>query len=84
VSHIVKLSSLDVEQPLAIGAWHEKGEDAIRAASVPFTFVPPTGFMSNLLAWKHSIKAESVVRSSAGQGKRPVFTATWLLSRREL
>ena len=47
---VVKLSSLDVEHGLAIGAWHEKGEAAIRAAGVPFTFVRSTGFMSNLLA----------------------------------
>jgi uncharacterized protein YbjT (DUF2867 family) len=71
VQHIVKLSSLDVAQHLAIGAWHEKGEAAVRAAAIPFTFVRPTGFMSNLLAWKHSIVAEGVVRSSAGDGKRP-------------
>ena len=50
VKRILKLSSLDVEHGLAIGAWHEKGEAAIRAVGVPFTFVRPTGFMSNLLA----------------------------------
>jgi uncharacterized protein YbjT (DUF2867 family) len=71
VSHIVKLSSLDVEQHLAIGAWHERGEAVIQAAGIPYTFLRPTGFMSNLLAWKHSIRAEGVVRSSAGHGRRP-------------
>jgi len=67
---IVKLSSLDVEQNLAIGAWHERGEEAIRASGVPFTFLRPSGFMSNLLAWATSIKNEGVVRSSTGDGKR--------------
>jgi (4-alkanoyl-5-oxo-2,5-dihydrofuran-3-yl)methyl phosphate reductase len=71
VSRIIKLSSLDVEQGLAIGAWHEKGEAAIRAAGIPFTFIRPTGFMSNLLAWAHSVKTEKIVRSSAGDGRRP-------------
>ena len=71
VRRIVKLSSLDVEQGLAIGAWHEKGEAAIRASGVAFTFVRPTGFMTNLLAWAHAIKAEGVVRSSTGGGRRP-------------
>lgn len=71
VRRIVKLSSLDVEQGLAIGAWHEKGEAAIRASGVPFTFVRPSGFMSNLLAWAHSIKAKGIVRSSTGSGGRP-------------
>jgi uncharacterized protein YbjT (DUF2867 family) len=68
---IVKLSSLDVEHGLAIGAWHEKGEAAIRNTGIPFTFVRPTGFMSNLLAWAHSIRTESVVRSSTADGRRP-------------
>jgi (4-alkanoyl-5-oxo-2,5-dihydrofuran-3-yl)methyl phosphate reductase len=70
VKHLVKLSSLDVQQGLAIGAWHERGEAAIRAAGVPFTFLQPTGFMSNLLAWAGSIKREGIVRSSTGDGRR--------------
>jgi uncharacterized protein YbjT (DUF2867 family) len=71
VKHLVKLSSMDVQQGLAIGAWHERGEAAIRNSGVPFTFIQPTGFMSNLLAWRTSIKAEGIVRSSTGQGRRP-------------
>lgn len=68
---LVKLSSLDAEENLAIGSWHALGEAAIRAAGIPFTFVRPTGFMSNLLAWAPSIQAEGVVRSSTGNGRRP-------------
>jgi nucleoside-diphosphate-sugar epimerase len=30
----------------------------------------PTGFMSNLLAWAPSVKAEGVVRASTGDGRR--------------
>jgi uncharacterized protein YbjT (DUF2867 family) len=71
VRKIVKLSSLDVEHRLAIGAWHEKGEAEIRSAGIPFTFVRPTGFMSNLLAWARSIRTESAVRSSTANGRRP-------------
>jgi (4-alkanoyl-5-oxo-2,5-dihydrofuran-3-yl)methyl phosphate reductase len=71
VTRIIKLSSLDVEHGLAIGAWHEKGEAAIRAVGIPFTFVRPTGFMSNLLAWAHSIKTEKIVKSSTAGGRRP-------------
>jgi hypothetical protein len=62
VKHLVKLSSMDVQHGLAIGAWHERGEAAVRASGVPFTFVQPTGFKSNLLAWAPAIKAEGVVR----------------------
>jgi uncharacterized protein YbjT (DUF2867 family) len=71
VKHLVKLSSMDVQQGLAIGAWHERGEAAVRASGVPFTFVQPTGFMSNVLAWAPSVKAEGVVRASTGDGRRP-------------
>lgn len=70
VKHIVKLSSIDVEQGLAIGAWHEKGEAAIRASGVPFTFVRPSGFMANLLAWAPSIRGEGVLRTCTGDGRR--------------
>ncbi len=70
VRHLVKLSSMDVRHGLAIGAWHELGEAAIRASGISFTFVQPTGFMSNLLAWARSIKAEGIVRASTGDGRR--------------
>ncbi len=70
VRHLVKLSSMDVQHGLAIGAWHELGEEAIRASGISFTFVQPTGFMSNLLAWARSIKTERIVRASTGEGKR--------------
>jgi uncharacterized protein YbjT (DUF2867 family) len=70
VKHLVKLSSMDVAQGLAIGAWHERGEAAIRASGIPFTFVRPTGFMSNLLAWAAPIRAEGIVRASTGEGRR--------------
>ena len=70
VKHLVKLSSMDVEQGLAIGAWHERGEAAIRLSGIPLTFVRPTGFMSNLLAWATSIKTEGVVCASTGDGRR--------------
>lgn len=71
VKRIVKVSSLDVELGLAIGAWHEKGEAAIRRSGVLYTFIRPTGFMANLLAWKHSIQHEGVIPSSTGDGRRP-------------
>src|ERR1700677_4971368 len=51
VRHLVKLSSMDVQHGLAIGAWHELGEAAIRASGKSFIFVPIPGFMSFLLAW---------------------------------
>ena len=70
VRHLVKLSSMDVAQGLAIGAWHEQGEAAIQASGIPFTFVRPSGFMSNLMAWTHSVRFEGIVRASTGNGRR--------------
>ena len=70
VKLLVKLSSMDVQHGLALGVWHEQGETAIRASGIPFTFVQPSGFMSNLLAWARSVKTEGVVRSATGEGRR--------------
>jgi uncharacterized protein YbjT (DUF2867 family) len=72
VSHLVKLSSYDArEQNVGTGAWHAAGEAAIRASGIAFTFVQPSGFMSNALYWARSIKAEGVVRTATGDGKIP-------------
>ena len=68
VKHLVKLSALSAAQELAIGAWHAQGEAAIRASGVPFTFLRPAGFMSNVLEWATSIRAEGVVRACTGGG----------------
>jgi uncharacterized protein YbjT (DUF2867 family) len=69
VKHLVKLSSLDARQEVGTGAWHARGECAIRASGIAFTFVQPAGFMSNALGWAGSIKAEGVVRAPTGDGK---------------
>jgi uncharacterized protein YbjT (DUF2867 family) len=69
VKHLVKLSSMDAQQNVGTGAWHAKGEDAIRASGIAFTFVQPSGFMSNALAWAASIKAEGILRSPTASGK---------------
>jgi len=71
VSHLVKLSSHDALAQVGTGKWHARGEAAIRASGIPFTFVQPSGFMSNALFWTHSIQAEAVVRSCTGGGAIP-------------
>lgn len=71
VQRLVKLSSLDAQQQVGTGVWHAQGESAIRTTGIPFTFLQPTGFMSNALLWAPLIKAEGVVRSSTGNGKIP-------------
>jgi (4-alkanoyl-5-oxo-2,5-dihydrofuran-3-yl)methyl phosphate reductase len=71
VRHLVKLSSMDAQQDVGTGVWHARGEAAIRASRITFTFVQPTGFMVNARFWAASIKAGGVVRSATGDGKIP-------------
>jgi len=69
--HLVKLSSYDARENVGTGVWHAQGEDAIRRSGIDFTFVQPSGFMSNALFWAKSIENEGVVRSCTGDGKIP-------------
>ncbi|WP_437870667.1 NAD(P)H-binding protein [Sorangium sp. So ce363] len=69
--HVVKLSSIDASEGIGTGVWHARGEEAIRARGLQYTFVRSTGFMSNVLYWAHGIKAAGVVRSLTGDGKVP-------------
>jgi (4-alkanoyl-5-oxo-2,5-dihydrofuran-3-yl)methyl phosphate reductase len=71
LKRLVKLSSLDAQQNVGTGAWHAQGESVIRASGIPFTFVRPTGFMSNARFWAPLIKVEGVVRSPTGDGRIP-------------
>ena len=71
VAHLVKLSSYDALECVGTGKWHARGEAAIRASGVPFTFVQPSGFMSNALFWARSIQAAGVVRACTGEGRIP-------------
>jgi uncharacterized protein YbjT (DUF2867 family) len=71
VNFLVKLSSYDAQENVGTGVWHALGESAIRATGIPFTFVQPSGFMSNALFWAESIKSEGVVRTWTGDGKIP-------------
>jgi len=69
VRHLVKLSSLDARQRFGTGVWHAQGEETIRATGIRFTFVQPSGFMSNALFWADSIRRDRIVRSCTGDGK---------------
>jgi uncharacterized protein YbjT (DUF2867 family) len=72
LKHLVKLSSYDArEQNVGTGVWHARGESAVRASGIPFTFVQPSGFMSNALYWAGSIMTDRVVRSTTGNGRIP-------------
>lgn len=71
VEHMVKLSSMDAQQSVGTGVWHARGETAIRAVGIPYTFVQPSGFMSNALYWAKTIHKELLVRSCTAHGKIP-------------
>jgi (4-alkanoyl-5-oxo-2,5-dihydrofuran-3-yl)methyl phosphate reductase len=71
VKRLVKISSYDAGQNVGTGVWHAQGEKAIRASGLPFTFVQPSGFMSNVLFWATSIKAEGTVLAATAEGKIP-------------
>jgi uncharacterized protein YbjT (DUF2867 family) len=69
VTRVMKLSSMDVEQEVGTGVWHARGEFAIRESGLSFTFLRPSGFMSNALGWAPSIRAAGLVRTSTGEGR---------------
>jgi uncharacterized protein YbjT (DUF2867 family) len=69
VSHLVKLSTLDVMTGIGTGPWHAQGETAVHESGLDYTFIRSAGFMSNALYWAQEIKSESVLRSSTGEGK---------------
>jgi len=69
VKHLVKLSSLDSRERFGTGVWHAQGEVAIRESGLAFTFVQPSGFMSNALFWAESIKRDGMVSSCTDDGK---------------
>ncbi|WP_426340324.1 NAD(P)H-binding protein [Pseudoduganella sp. S-14] len=69
VSHLVKLSTLDVLSGVGTGPWHAQGETAVQESGLDYTFIRSAGFMSNALYWAEAIKTERVLRSSTGDGK---------------
>jgi uncharacterized protein YbjT (DUF2867 family) len=69
VTRVMKLSSIDVEQEVGTGVWHARGELALRESGLSFTFLRPSGFMSNALGWAPSIRRAGLVRTSTGEGR---------------
>jgi len=67
--HVVKLSTIDVHSNVGTGPWHARGEAAVRESGLELTFLQPSGFMSNALAWASSIRKQGVLRSSTATGQ---------------
>ncbi len=71
-SRIVKLSTLRLDDDRIddpITRWHRAGEDAVRDSGVAWTFLRPTGFMSNALQWAATIAGHDTVYHPYGDGR---------------
>jgi (4-alkanoyl-5-oxo-2,5-dihydrofuran-3-yl)methyl phosphate reductase len=74
VKHIVKHSVMGAqyEPGIAMGRWHRAGEKLLEASGLKWTFIRPTGFMSNAFQWVQSIKGQGKVYQPMGEGKLAV------------
>lgn len=75
VGHIVKHSNIgaDDEHATTMQRWHRAGERLIESSGITWTFVRPTGFMSNALSWADMIKSQGIVYTPGGDGKLAVI-----------
>jgi uncharacterized protein YbjT (DUF2867 family) len=76
VRHVVKLSALTVADPTAtdpITTCHRAGEHAVRTSGVPWTFLRPSGFMSNALRWADTIRSHDTVYAPYGSGHTAII-----------
>ena len=74
MERIVKLSVLAVGHDATdpITTMHRAGEQAIRDSGLGWTFLRPTGFMSNALNWAPMITADQVVHAPFAVGRAAV------------
>lgn len=65
LKRIVKVSALGTEKnsPIQIARWHADSEELFAATGIPYTFLHPGMFMSNLLAELPGIKATGAINS---------------------
>jgi len=75
VRHIVLLSAATVEigAENAIARLHLNAEQAVRESGASWTFLRPSGFMTDAFRWKDSIRSEGVVRVPFGDLGIPVI-----------
>lgn len=72
VKHLVKLSVLGAEdeQGLQIAKWHRQIEEYVEQSGIPFTFLRPSSFMQNFVAYNSkSILEENAIYMPVGDGK---------------
>jgi uncharacterized protein YbjT (DUF2867 family) len=74
VDRIVLITSLAAEwgdSPLSQS--HRDAESAVSGSGVPWTFLRPTNFASNSLAWAPAVKASGTVRAPFGEFRSAVI-----------
>lgn len=71
VQHIVKLSTLEANQPhLMVGRWHREREKLIEESDLSWTFLRPGMFMSNSIEWwAETIKTQGRIYFPGGKGR---------------
>lgn len=70
VRHVVKHSNLGAsDSGMTLQRWHREGERVLEDSGMAWTFVRPTGFMSNALGWAGMIKEAGAVYAPGGDGK---------------
>ena len=73
VRHVVKHSNMGAEGgATAFQRWHRAGEKLLQDSPLTWTFVRPTGFMSNALMWVPTIREQGAVYAPGGNGKLSV------------
>lgn len=71
VKRVVKQSVMgaEIEPAVSFGRWHQASEKHLRSSGLSWTFLRPTSFMSNFFLSAGSLKAQSSIYGSAGDGK---------------
>ena len=74
VRHVVKHSNMGAQNEAAttMQRWHRAGEMLIEGSGMAWTFIRPTGFMTNALGWADMIKSQGAVYAPGGDGRLAV------------
>jgi uncharacterized protein YbjT (DUF2867 family) len=74
VGHVVKHSNRGAqdEAGTTMQRWHRAGEMLIEKSGMAWTFIRPTGYMTNALGWAGMIKSQGAVYAPGGDGRLAV------------
>jgi uncharacterized protein YbjT (DUF2867 family) len=76
VKHVVKQSVLGAQyEGITLAKWHRASEKEIEASGMSWTFIRPSGFFANALAWTQSIRHGGAVYWPTGAGKLGIVDA---------